>query len=177
MDFTNPMILANAMIFHEQYLQMMNNPIFYMPQTNNNTSSYIPSIIPSNLARNIYTSHESQKILPIQDTLSDPILLEDSLTGETVFTGVMGIYEDDNEKSLIVAIAIHHPGIYRMGIIKKMLQERLGEYIENDMKKVYMVVKGIETLDDVELNEFLRGFAGKTIRMNDYYILEKEVES
>lgn len=135
MDFSDPMVLANAMIFHDSISSQlhMNKPtqilshhqLYLGPRFDKNGVYY----------DNVASEHTFQP--PIQDFINSPITLE-TINGTVYMKMVMGKLEDT---ILLVSIFFDSPKISQIPIIKMTIMQRIKEFKEEE-DEVIIVISG-----------------------------------
>ena len=125
MDLTQPMILANAMIFHNQFSQQMTQ------QLNSSTILYQPSFHHQNHPINVnpcYYRENSIIVEPIKETINTPMILEDLISDKIIFKGVLGILKEKEEHFLIVSAFLNLPNSHQCRMIKKIIEDKIQQH-------------------------------------------------
>lgn len=140
MDLTDPMVLANAMIFHDTLSHQMNNtiPSTFTPNPNFYSSPVYQG--PRFDRYGVYydgVASEYAFPTPIEDSINNPITFEDIHTQKIYMKMVMGRWED----ILLVSIFFNSPKIEQIPMIKMFIKERIEEFKEED-DEVVIVVSG-----------------------------------
>lgn len=140
MDLTDPMVLANAMIFHDTLSHQMNNtiPSTFTPNPNFYSSPVYQG--PQFDRYGVYydgVASEYAFPTPIEDSINNPITFEDIHTQKIYMKMVMGRWED----ILLVSIFFNSPKIEQIPMIKMFIKERIEEFKEED-DEVVIVVSG-----------------------------------
>ena len=140
MDLTDPMVLANAMIFHDTLSHQMNNtiPSTFTPNPNFYSSPVYQG--PRFDRYGVYydgVASEYAFPTPIEDSINNPITFEDIHTQKIYMKMVMGRWED----ILLVSIFFNSPKIEQIPMIKMFIKERIEEFKEED-DVVVIVVSG-----------------------------------
>lgn len=135
MCFTDPMILANAMIFHDNMMQQMNNtlwpndytlPSFYQGLKFDRQEIYYENV-----------ASEYTIPTPIKDFINNPIIMEDALYQREYMKMVMGRYDE----ALLVSIFFQSPNISQIPQIKTIISERIKEF-KQDNDEILLVISG-----------------------------------
>lgn len=138
MNFSDPMFLANAMIFHDTLSHQMNNttPSTFTPNPNFYSS---PVYQGSRFDRyGVYydgVASEYAFPTPIKDSINNPITFEDVHTQKIYMKMVMGRWED----ILLVSIFLNSPKIEQIPMIKMFIKERIEEFKEENDEGVIVI--------------------------------------
>lgn len=140
MDFSDPMFLANAMIFHDILSHQMNNtiPSTFTPNPNFYSSPVYQG--PRFDRYGVYydgVANEYAFPTPIEDSINNPMTFEDIHTQKIYMKMVMGRWED----ILLVSIFLNSPKIEQIPMIKMFIKERIEEFKEEN-DEVVIVVSG-----------------------------------
>lgn len=144
MDLSNPMVLANAMIFHDSINQQMNQAMLSsISQQSNNPSFYQGTRFDRD---GVYYDGVSSEysfgntfhipIKDLKDTLSNPITLE-TVDGREYMKMVMGRMKG----LLLVSIFFKSPKTSSIETIKMTIMERIRDF-RKDEEDVVIVVDG-----------------------------------
>ena len=170
MDLTDPMVLANAMIFHDAMNQQMTQTI---QSTLSQPSSYPSFCQGTRFDRNgvyydgVCTDYIfSIPIKDFKDMLSNPITLE-TTEGREYMKMVMGRMKG----LLLVSIFFQSPKVSSMETIKMTIMERVREF-KKDEEDVVIVVDGKRS---EEFNEgFLKQLSCKYQKIHSKIIIKKD---
>lgn len=148
MDFSNPTVLANAIMFHDNMVNLQNHQNTYNPPS---TSLSSPYYIPPT-TYNSPTSSEYQSFStcgsavseysypePIKDTLNTPYILEEAILGREYLRIVMGMLSDN---ILIVSVLLHHPKTTQLNNIILFVKERTHDFSDLQIKNIIYVISG-----------------------------------
>lgn len=140
MDFSDPMVLANAMIFHDTLSHQMNNTI---PSTFTPNPNFYSSPVYQGPRFDRYGVYYDGVVseyafpTPIEDSINNPITFEDIHTQKIYMKMVMGRWED----ILLVSIFLNSPKIEQIPMIKMFIKERIEEFKEEN-DEVVIVISG-----------------------------------
>lgn len=146
MDFSDPMVLANAMIFHDSLYQQMNNttPSTFTPNPNFYSSPVYQG--PRFDRCGVYydgVSSEYSFPSPIEDSINNPITYENIHTQKIYMKMVMGRWKNH---MLLVSIFLNSPQIEQIPMIKMLIKERIEEFREEN-DEVVIVISGKRNKD------------------------------
>lgn len=170
MDFSNPMVLANAMMFHDTMMTQMSQPVTSYPSS----ASYSPPHYQLNGGNSIYplgyNGRYYSHIEPIEDSLKSPLTLEDLSSGNIYFKAVLGLSKDNS--GLFVSALFNSPKVSQIPSIKAVLSDKIMENINEEVSVIYIIMTGVFS-DEVK-NEFTRKIKGEVMDVKDYFIIKKE---
>ena len=140
MDFSDPMFLANAMIFHDTLSHQMNNtiPSTFTPNPNFYSSPVYQG--PRFDRYGVYydgVASEYAFPTPIEDSINNPMTFVDIHTQKIYMKMVMGRWED----ILLVSIFLNSPKIEQIPMTKMFIKERIEEFKEEN-DEVVIVISG-----------------------------------
>lgn len=171
MDFSNPMVLANAMIFHDTMMTQMSQSLNSYPSS---IDSYHPphyQLNSENLVYpRVYNGRYYSGIEPIENTLKSPLTLEDLSSGSIYFKAILGVSEDSS--ALFVSTLFNSPKVSQIASIKAVLSDKIAENISVKIKTIYIVVTGVFS-SEVK-REFIRKVKGEVIDIENSFIIKKE---
>lgn len=145
-NFTDPMVLSNAMIFHDS---LTTNQF-------EGKSSYIPPIYPSfpasEYSRGSYNAAFEYKMpCPIEDSLNSPIIIEDIINNRKYLEMVLGLLEDN----LIVSVSLNNPRLSELETIFMFIKGRI-----SDFKEKYNACEAIIVISGKMSKEFYEKLKG-----------------
>ena len=137
-DLCNPMVLSNAMIFHNSIENQINT--YYNNDCYNSPAFYYYEN--DEIIRKKSEVLEYQRPIPIKDTLNTPLTIENILTGKEYVKIVMGLMESD--KTLIVSVLLENPSQSEIAKINLFIDEQIQDVkiTNSDIHKVITVFSG-----------------------------------